>query len=79
MSRVFGIEIGFELALFLGVCEGVHFHNPLYYIDLRSFDFFGNWVFLHKKLFLIDLLVKWLNWVKWLSCDPFSVIAYYEG
>ena len=37
-------EIGFDWVCFYQMSNWIYFHNSLYYIDLRSFDFFGNWV-----------------------------------
>ena len=39
-----GFELGLNWVCFDQVSNLIYFHNPLYYIDLRSFDFFGNWV-----------------------------------
>ncbi len=48
---LFWLKLGLFLALlglnwvcFHQVSNWIYFHNPLYYIDLCSFDFFGNWV-----------------------------------
>ena len=39
-----GFEIGFDWVCFYNLCEGVHFHNPLLILYLRSFGHLVNWV-----------------------------------
>ena len=36
--------MGLNWVCFHQVSNWIYFHNPLYYMILRSFDFFGNWV-----------------------------------
>ncbi len=60
-QHFFAFVIGFDWVCFNQVSNWIYFHNPLYYVDLHSFDFLEIGFVLHNTLIISYVIFRRLH------------------